>query len=208
MHVLFCFLNSFGVASGRVCLSVFLFLFGFFLFLVCHVQCHKWTDKKQSNIEASDNVMVVTYVGGDDGDGQFARRHLELEGAEALLRAPSVCPNSSSLRLNPATQQRKLILAAFIRNLIFFGHYPKLMTIGEGWKVDRLGYLNSFAWGSLGLGGVRASWHADKRATTDLKLKFLNVISCVFVLRYPGVVKQSNEWVHNVQTQGAACSCK
>ena len=43
-----------------------------------------------------------------------------------------------SLRESPATLRRKLIRAACTRDLVLSGHYPELMTIGEGRNVDRL----------------------------------------------------------------------
>lgn len=42
---------------------------------------------------------------------------------------------TSSLRLSPATKQKKLILYLHFHS---FSHYPEFMTAGEGWNVGRL----------------------------------------------------------------------
>lgn len=43
-----------------------------------------------------------------------------------------------SRRLNPATLMEETHFGCFYPGSHYFGHYPGLMTIGEGHKVDRL----------------------------------------------------------------------
>lgn len=196
MHVLFCFLNR-RLTPFQLPVDEFAFLGFFFSFLglSCSMSQMNWQKTKQHRGQWHGGYFG--YVGDDDGGSRGST-------------PSSLC--MSELFISQAEPRHPTNFGRFYPQSHFFSHHhPKLMTIGEGWKVDRPGYLNFFfAWGSLGLGvrGVRALWHADERATADPELKFLNVISCVFVPRYPGVVKQSKEWVHNVQTQGAARSCK
>lgn len=63
-------------------------------------------------------------------------------------------------KADPATLCRKLILVAWIRDLVVLGYYPQGVTVGEGWDVD--GPVKSFSLGLSSLLSTTDWYHAGK----------------------------------------------